>query len=87
MADSIALGLGGLEDHYPSLTRLEAPAHSLLGEKAMAFSMPKGTEVFAPGQSCQGYLLLSHGVVRVQSVSREGREAVLYRVRPGQVCI
>ncbi len=87
MAGETHLQLDGLEEHYPPLARLEELAHSMLADKAMAFVMPKGTEVFAPGQSCRGYLLLSHGVVRVQSVSKEGREAVLYRVQPGQICI
>ena len=67
--------LGELTVHYPTLSQLEVNAADLLVEKAVGFVMPKGTEVFAPGQSCKGYLLLGQGVVRVQSVSREGREA------------
>lgn len=81
------MGRSDLELHYPALARLEPDAGSLLTDKAMSFVMPKGSEVFSPGQSCRGYLLLNRGVVRVQSVSKEGREAVLYRVRPGEICI
>ena len=76
-----------LAQHYPALSRLEPEAMTLLSQKAVAFAFPKGVELFAPGQACRGYLLLSRGSVRVQSVSREGREAVLYRVRPGEICI
>lgn len=72
---------------YPALARLEPEAADLLSQNAVAFTMEKGTEIFSPGQSCRGYLLLGRGIVRVQSVSREGREAVLYRVRPGEICI
>lgn len=74
-------------DHYPALARLEPDAAGLLSSNAVAFTMSKGAEIFSPGQICRGYLLLGHGIVRVQSVSKEGREAVLYRVRPGEICI
>ncbi|SNZ20884.1 Crp/Fnr family transcriptional regulator [Cohaesibacter gelatinilyticus] len=81
------MGQRSLEQFYPALSKLEPEARTLLSTKAMPFVIAKGTEVFAPGQSCRGYLLLSRGVVRVQSVSKEGREALLYRVCPGEICI
>lgn len=81
------MGQTSLEQFYPALSKLEPEASTLLSTKAMPFVIAKGTEVFVPGQSCRGYLLLSRGVVRVQSVSKEGREALLYRVSPGEICI
>ncbi|MCT4656240.1 MAG: Crp/Fnr family transcriptional regulator [Cohaesibacter sp.] len=81
------MGQKDLVRYYPALAELEPAAACMLEEKAMAFDIPKGSEVFSPGQACRGYLLLNRGVVRVQSVSKEGREAVLYRVSPGEICI
>ncbi|MCV6574151.1 MAG: Crp/Fnr family transcriptional regulator [Cohaesibacter sp.] len=76
-----------LEQLYPALSKLEPEAKALLSAHSLSFVIEKGSEIFAPGQQCRGYLLLSRGLVRVQSVSREGREALLYRVSPGEICI
>lgn len=49
--------------------------------------VPKGTTVFTPGQPCPGFVLLRQGTIRVTLVAENGREIVLYRVRPGDVCL
>ena len=51
------------------------------------FNAPKGTRVFAPGQLCPGFVVLSEGSIRVTLAGPSGREEVLYRVRPGEVCL
>ncbi len=51
------------------------------------FEAPKGTRVFAPGQLCPGFVILSEGSIRVTLAGPSGREVVLYRVRPGEVCL
>lgn len=50
-------------------------------------SLPKGARVFAPGDPCPGFLELKEGTIRVSLTSASGREVVLYRVRPGDVCL
>lgn len=50
-------------------------------------SMPKGTTVFSPGQPCPGFVILDKGTIRVSLTSENGREVVLYRVRPGDICL
>jgi CRP/FNR family transcriptional regulator len=52
----------------------------------MVVDLPAGTRIFGPGQSPENYLLLLEGTVRVQQVSENGREIVLYRVAAGQSC-
>lgn len=51
------------------------------------FSAPKGKVIFRPGQECPGFILLSRGTIRVTLTGPTGREVVLYRVRPGDVCL
>jgi CRP/FNR family transcriptional regulator, anaerobic regulatory protein len=46
-----------------------------------------GDVLFRAGDECAGFLALSQGVVRVALTSAGGREIVLYRVRPGEVCL
>jgi CRP/FNR family transcriptional regulator len=48
---------------------------------------PEGTRLFGEGSSCQDYLFLLSGQVRVQKLSASGREIVLYRVEPGETCV
>ncbi|MCU4655167.1 Crp/Fnr family transcriptional regulator [Roseibacterium sp. SDUM158016] len=50
-------------------------------------SLPKGTRVFSPGEPCPGFVMLHEGTIRVSLSAENGREVVLYRVRPGDVCL
>lgn len=55
--------------------------------KRTTINLPAGTVLFSPGQVCEHFVVVLSGVVRVMSRSRAGREIVLYRVRPGDVCL
>lgn len=59
--------------------RLRSLTHSV--------TAPAGTRLFGEGSPCQDYLILLSGLVRVQKVSQNGREIVLYRVEPGETCV
>lgn len=50
-------------------------------------AMVAGQMVFSPGQECAGFLRLASGAIRVSMTGANGREVVLYRVRPGEVCL
>ncbi len=50
-------------------------------------SCPAGTVLFRPGQDCPGFLRLKSGSVKVTLTAPNGREVVLYRVGPGDVCL
>jgi CRP/FNR family transcriptional regulator len=65
----------------PSLLRL---ANETGGR---ALSLPAGAVVFRPGSECPGFVVVKSGSIRVTLVSEEGREVVLYRVRPGEICL
>ena len=48
---------------------------------------PVGAVLFRAGDECPGYVVVTNGCIRVSLVSAAGREIVLYRVRPGEVCL
>jgi CRP/FNR family transcriptional regulator len=51
------------------------------------FTAKQGQTIFQPGQECPGFLDLTKGSIRVMLTGASGREVVLYRVRPGEVCL
>jgi len=48
---------------------------------------PAGTVLFRPGQECPGFVRLTSGTIKVSLTAANGREVVLYRVGPGDVCL
>lgn len=47
----------------------------------------RGQVLFSPGTACTGFVVLEEGTIRVTLTAPNGREVVLYRVEPGQVCL
>lgn len=50
-------------------------------------SFPSGRQLFYPGSVCENYLLVLEGAVKVQILSGNGREVLLYYVRSGDSCV
>lgn len=50
-------------------------------------TVPKGQVLFRPGQDCTGFVVVHQGTIRVSLTGESGREIVLYRVHPGEVCL
>lgn len=69
------------------LARLSPEARTELARSARVVQLPKGMRPFAPGASCDAYLIVIEGSVRVQLVAENGREIVLYRVERGESCV
>lgn len=46
-----------------------------------------GTVLFRAGDPCRGFVVLHEGTLRVTLTAVSGREIVLYRVRPGDICL
>lgn len=49
--------------------------------------VPAGTVLFRPQEPCRGFLALRSGSIKVSLTSASGREIVLYRVHPGEICL
>lgn len=47
----------------------------------------RGDVLFSPGMACLGFVILDEGTIRVSLTGANGREVVLYRVSPGDVCL
>jgi CRP/FNR family transcriptional regulator len=71
---------------FTELANADAPSAALL-DGAQLISMPAEQYVFRAGAPCANYVLVLEGRVRVQLIGEGGREAMLYRVLPGQSCI
>jgi CRP/FNR family transcriptional regulator len=54
---------------------------------AIPLHKPVGAVLFRAGDECPGYVAVTAGCIRVSLVSANGREIVLYRVGPGEVCL
>ncbi|MFM1814640.1 MAG: hypothetical protein RLZ98_1335 [Pseudomonadota bacterium] len=73
-------------EQFPGLARLPEEVRKALQAKSAIVKLPVGSRIYGPGQAPEAYLLLLEGSVRVQQVSENGREIVLYRVAAGESC-
>ncbi len=71
---------------FPSLADGDSETKSVL-DNARTVTIAADQAVFRAGAPCDHYVLLLEGSVRTQVIGENGREAVLYRVLPGQSCV
>lgn len=50
-------------------------------------AIAKGTVLFRPDQECSGFVIVHAGTIKVSLTAENGREIVLYRVHPGEICL
>ena len=55
--------------------------------QAAEIAIEAGSRVFAQGQSPENFVVVTHGCIKVFARSEDGKEVVLYRVQPGELCI
>ncbi|MHB1580641.1 MAG: Crp/Fnr family transcriptional regulator [Acidithiobacillus sp.] len=72
---------------FPELQLVVDSAGREALREAQVVCMPPQTMVYRMGQACTCYLLVVSGRVRVQQVSSQGREVVLYRLTSGDSCV
>lgn len=53
----------------------------------MSVKASRGDILFRPDDDCFGFVTVRSGTIRVSLTAENGREIVLYRVRPGEVCL
>lgn len=71
---------------FGELNTLPSYALEQLTASSRLVELKKGDQVFGPGMAPKHYMLIIEGSVRVQQVSEQGREIVLYRIQPGESC-
>lgn len=74
-------------DRFAGLAGLEDSIRDVLVSQSRIVTVPEGAVIFGPGKAPENLLLLLDGTVRVQQVSDNGREIVLYRVHSGESCV
>lgn len=72
---------------YPALNDLNIDQLASLLRPESILQLPENTELFAEHQPCRGFPLVLEGSIRVIKQSANGRELMLYRVKPGGSCI
>lgn len=74
-------------DRFQGLSTLTRTEQKLLNNYSSIVNVPKNTMIFGPGRKPDSLLLMLDGTVRVQQLSKYGREIVLYRVYSGESCV
>lgn len=64
----------------------DSPGWALVHKKAQAKTLPAGACLFSQGSSCENFVIIVSGNVRVQYQDISGKEIVLYRLCPAEVC-
>jgi CRP/FNR family transcriptional regulator len=73
--------------HYPQLASITDPAWIEAIQCMQPVTVPKGMQAYVTGDECRNFLLLLEGNIRIYASGRNGREIVLYRMKPGEFCI
>lgn len=73
--------------HFPQFMANRDKGVDLLMEASNLVKLSAGQQIFYPGSTCENYLLVLEGAVKVQIMSESGREVLLYHVRAGDSCV
>lgn len=72
---------------FPLLRDLETGTRERFLAGANTVALDSDAVVFEAGARCESFLWLVEGTVRVIASDGSGREILLYRVEPGQLCV
>ncbi len=72
---------------FPELAEITDSAWLEAMQTARLQTIPRGTVLFRPGDPCMSFVLVLAGTLRVYMRGENGREIVLYRVEPGEICV
>lgn len=76
-----------LEEVYPSLTNNNDNAWQDIVNLASVISLPADTPLLQPDTPCMQFMLLLNGSVRIYQQTPNDREATLYRIHGGDLCV
>jgi CRP/FNR family transcriptional regulator len=76
-----------LFDVYPDLNQPDNQQWLEILERATLIEQSSGNTLVRQGSSCNNFLFLLDGTVRVFQMAEDGREMTLYRINPGDVCL
>lgn len=73
-------------DEYPELQEVSLLVGNDVVDVMKLITVQPGMSLFMHGQSCENYLLILSGSVRVQKLSGKGQVITLYHLAPGRAC-
>jgi len=76
-----------LEDTYPTLANENNDVWQEIVNQANIISFPENTKLLQPNTPCMQFMLLLEGCVRIYQQTRDDREATLYRIHGGDLCV
>lgn len=76
-----------LETLFPVWDKLTDAQQRRLAASTQPRSFPAGAHIHDGKNDCVGVVLVARGMLRVFSLSDEGREITLFRVGPGETCM
>jgi len=76
-----------LNSTYPQLAGIKDEAWTDMIEHARLLEAEPDTTLFSGTTSCNNFMLILQGTVRIYQTAEDGREITLYRVEAGELCI
>jgi CRP/FNR family transcriptional regulator len=74
-------------NELPIITRLSPEGRARFGRAAKPHCFPEGQVAIVKGEAITGAYIVETGRLRVFSLNKEGREATLYTIAPGETCV
>lgn len=72
---------------FPVFGALPDQVWKQVAQSAAHIAVPQGSVLFEEGSPCKAFPLVLGGAVRVVKTGPRGRELLLYRVEPGEICM
>ncbi|MCG6885681.1 MAG: Crp/Fnr family transcriptional regulator [Proteobacteria bacterium] len=72
---------------YPELANADQPQWLEILEQASLVEFPARSTLLKAGASCEVFLLMLEGTLRLYQIAEDGREVTLYRTNPGHICL
>jgi len=76
-----------LNKAYPELADIRESIWRHTIDQARELDAPPGTVLFSGNASCNNFMLILSGTIRIYQTAEDGREITLYRVEAGDLCI
>jgi CRP/FNR family transcriptional regulator len=76
-----------LSSIYPELGSITEPLWLETIEQAKAMNVVADTTLFSSTATCNNFMLILEGTIRIYQTAADGREITLYRVQAGDLCI
>lgn len=72
---------------YPELADIQEKTWQETIEHAKAMNVGPDTTLFSGSGTCNNFMLILEGTIRIYQTAEDGREITLYRVQAGDLCI